>query len=67
MLLFADVFSTRVLPHVYGLLRASTPEAVAEVQATLTAGLTVRPIHQTRPDTCVMQGSLCGANHISWG
>lgn len=49
MLLFVDVFSTRVLPYIHGLLRASTPEAVAEVQATLTAGLTVRPIPQTSP------------------
>ena len=59
MLLFADVFSTRVLPYIYGLLRASTPEAVADVQATLTAGLTVRPIPQTPPssDTCGCRGT----------
>ena len=43
VLLFAEVFSAKVLPHVYGLLRAGTPEALAQGEACLTAGLSARP------------------------
>ena len=43
VLLFAEVFSAKVFPHVYGLLRAGTPEAIAQTEASLTAGLTARP------------------------
>lgn len=43
VLLFAEVFSAKVLPHVYGLLRAADEQAVADGKASLTAGLTARP------------------------
>ena len=41
VLLFVEVFMTSVMSHGRSLLRATTPEALQEVQAAMTAGLTV--------------------------
>ena len=38
-----EVFSTKVMPNVWALLRATTPQALQEAQAAMTAGLTVLP------------------------
>ena len=47
VLLFVEVFMTSVMSHGRALLRATTPEALQEVQAAMTAGLTVchLPMH----------------------
>ncbi|KAK9834181.1 hypothetical protein WJX81_006244 [Elliptochloris bilobata] len=41
VLLFTEIFSTKVLPSMWALLRASAPDKLAEAQAAMTAGLEV--------------------------